>query len=494
MMVKKRMKDTSVKDLKKRLRSRKAEEKFNEKHPIIAKKIDKSLKVSIKEGNYASLTNGFGPSYFTPYALAVNATSSQVGFLHAITSFLPSIAQLFSSKLIEKYSRKKIVIWSVLLMTLMFIPLIASAYFFLQGYSVIWSVIIFMALFHGLGAIAHPAWFSWMGSLVPEADRGSYFSKRNRITGFFGLVSMLIGAFILDYFGEATWAGFTGWGMAGFGLIFTLAFSFRMISLIYFGKQYEPRLKVRKKDYFSFWQFLKKSPDTPFGRFSIYTTFFRLVMGIAAPFWAVYMLRDLGFSYTWFMAITVAGTLFQLAFYPLLGKFSDRFGNVLLLKVASVVFVVGPLTWVASPYIGLEGVWLFVYLLIVPHIFAGFAWAGYNLAANNYIYDSVSKEKRSFGITYHNLLNGLGMFIGASLGSLLVTIEFSFANTIIVIFGISAILRLIVFLIGQKYLREVKHVRRFTKQFIINEFKPMQGLVREVHSLNNIGTKLIHSF
>lgn len=491
-MVKKKVYKGAAKDLSKRIGSKKFGEKFDDRHPLIAKKIDKSLDLSIKEGSFSAVNTGFGPSYFTPYALAVNATSSQIGILHALTSFLPSLVQLFSAKWIKKYSRKKIVIWAVALMTLMLIPLIVSGFLFLKGYSVVVAVIAFMTLFHGIGAIASPAWFSWMGSLVPESDRGKYFSRRNRITGFFGLISMLLGAVILDYFKGASWMGYAGWGIIGFGLLFTFAFFARIITLIYFSKQYEPTLKVRKKDYFSFWQFLKRAPETPFGRFSIYTTFFRMAANIAGPFWAVYMLSDLGFPYLWFMAVTISGTLFQLIFYPVLGKFSDRFGNVLLLKVASFTLFFSPIFWIISPYLGLSKFWLWIYLIIVPHIFAGFAWAGYNLAANNYIYDSVKQEKRSFGVTYYNLLNGIGLFVGASIGSALVLIDFGFANTLIVIFGISAIARILVFLIGRNYLREVRHVGRFTKQFIVREFRPMQGIVREVHTLNNIGGKLLH--
>ena len=63
-------------------------------HPIVKKKIDKSLKLSVREGALSSISGGFGLSYLSPFALAMNATSSQVGILHAVISLLPSLVQL----------------------------------------------------------------------------------------------------------------------------------------------------------------------------------------------------------------------------------------------------------------------------------------------------------------------------------------------------------------------------------------------------------------
>jgi MFS family permease len=297
---------------------------------------------------------------------------------------------------------------------------------------------------------------------------------------------MVAGALILDY------SKTLGFALVGFGLIFSIALIFRLLSARILATQYEPRLKFRKSDYFSFWEFLKKAPQTSFGRFSIYTSFMRTVVAVAGPFWAVYMLRDLGFSYVWFMAITVMGTLFQLGFYPILGKFSDRFGNVLLLKVASSFIFFTPLAWVISPYIGLGDLGVKIYLLFVPALFSGFAWAGYNLATNNYIYDSVCQGKRCFGSAYFNFMSGLGMFIGAGIGSVLALFQVSFMNPILFIILISCIGRFSVALFGTRYLREVRHVKKFSPQFITKEFHPAEGIVKEVHHLEHLVEKVEH--
>jgi MFS family permease len=446
----------------------------------VVKKINESLKRSVREGSYASGLSGFGISYFTPYALALNASSSQIGFLSSLASLFPSIVQLKSLKLIEKFSRKKIAVISALLQNLMLIFIIlAGVLFYFNVPYTVWILILFIALFYGFGAVTHPAWFSWMGSLVPEKTRGRYFSRRNRITGFFGLLTMILGAVLLDFSRKF------GFVLLGFGILFSLAFILRLISIKLLSRQYEPKLKIHKKDYFSLWQFLKKAPETPFGRFTIFISFMRIAINIAGPFWAVYMLKDLAFPYIWFMLITVSGVISQLIFYPLIGKFSDRFGNVLLLRVSTSIMFIIPALWIIAPYMGLSMFGMKIYLLTIPQIIGGFAWAGYYLATNNYIYDSVKKEKRSYGLAYFNLLNGLGMFIGAGIGGLIALADIFFMNKLLFIFMISGIARFFVAIIGSRFLREVRHVKEFSSQFIIKEFQPVKGLVKEVHNLRS---------
>jgi MFS family permease len=463
-------------------------------HPIVQKKIDASLKSSIKEGSLASVSGGFGLSYFAPFALAMNATSSQVGILHAIINLVPSVVQLYAANLLKKFSRKKILLTTIGIQLLLWIPLILTGILFYLGVPyMVWTFIGLIGIFYAFGAIAHPAWFSWMGSLVPEEKRGKYFARRNRIAGFFGLVTMIVGAVLLDIAKKtgSMNGDILGYTLLGFGLLFVLAASARIWSWTLLARHYEPRLIVRRKDGFSFWQFLKMAPSTPFGRFTLFRGVFSIAIGIAGPFWAVYMLRDLGFSYIWFMAVTVSGVAFQLMFLPLLGKASDKFGNIKIMRICGGLAFLIPFLWLASALISSDfGVK--IYLLFVPAIVSGFAWAGYNLATNNYVYDAVGQRKRSYGVSYMNLLVGVGTFIGASIGSLIAWIGVSFMSTILFIFLVSGVARFFVEIFGVKYLKEVRNVSKFSSNYMIKEFRPMQGAVREVQHMRYMVDEVQH--
>ena len=127
---------------------RKEGKKVSGNHPKVKENVNKSLKLSIKEGAYASTSFGFGQSYFPAFALAMNASSAQVGILQAIVSLIPSISQLRGSRLIEKHTRKKVVLFNVLAGLLMFIPLIAAAYLSYAGVSgVVWITIFLAGLY-----------------------------------------------------------------------------------------------------------------------------------------------------------------------------------------------------------------------------------------------------------------------------------------------------------------------------------------------------------
>ena len=464
------------------------------KHPIVAKKIERSLDLSVREGSLASVSTSLGLSYFSPFALAMKATASQVGILHAVVNLIPSLVQLKASALLEKFSRKRVVLIGVMAQILLFIPMILTGVLFFMGVPyMVWAFIFFVGLFYASSGSNHPAWFSWMGSLVPENNRGQYFSKRNRIAGFFGVASMVIGALILDgakrigvVRGEVL--GFT---LIGFGVLFVLAGVVRFWSWVLLARQYEPRFKVRKKEYFSFWQFLRESPKTAFGRFVLFRGVFSVAIGIAGPFWVVYMLRNLGFSYVWFMAVTVSAILFRLMFLPLLGKFSDRFGNVKLMKICSLMIFLSPALWLLSTLIGSD-IGVKIYLLIVPAILGGFAWGGYDLATNNYVYDAVRQRKRGFGVAYMNLVVGVGTFVGASIGSVIAWAGVGFMDTILFIFAVSMVGRLLVALFGVRHLKEVRHVKKFSSHYLIREFRPVQGIVREVHHLGHMVKKVEH--
>ncbi len=456
-------------------------------HPIVQKKINKSLKESVVEGSYASVSTSLGVSYFTPFALALNSTASQIGILSAFVNLIPGLTQLKSAHLIQKYSRKKIAVMGAILQNLIFIPIILiGILFYFNLPHTPWIFIGLVGLFFAFGAISHPAWFSWMGSLVPEEKRGKYFAKRNRIMGLVGLIAMVIGALILEWFKK------TGIVLIGFGVLFALAFLFRIMSILLLKKQYEPRLKIRKKDYFSFKSFLKNLKETPFGRFSIFSSIMLLASNIAMPFWAVYILKDLSFSYIWFMLITVSGIVFQFLFFPVIGKISDKYGNINLLKICLALLSLSPFLIVISEYLPLKDISLLLYFIFFVQLISGFVWAGFFLATNNYIYDSIRVEKRSFGLTYYNLLNGLGLFVGALIGSGLTLLNLSFMNVLLFIFLVSGILRFLVYFIGINKLREVRHVKKMNLPLVIKELNPSEIISKEIHEIEHTFSKVEH--
>jgi len=463
-------------NLAEELRKQKIREK---KRRIILKNVreklekERTLKLSIKEGSFSSLMTGLGDSYIIPYALALNANNLQIGLLRSFSGLLPPISQIYGAKLMERYSRKKIIVNYVALQAFMWIPIILLSLLVWKGFLILtipYLLIVFYTLYGIFGSIAGPSWFSLMGDIVPEKIRGKYFGKRNMITGTVALIATLVAAFILDFFKTK------GAVLLGFSIIFLIASFGRFVSAYLFKKHYNPRFRLKKKYYFSFLSFIKGYKKYNFTKFSFFVAVIHFSVMIASPFFAVYMLSELNFSYVTFMFINVSYSLATLISYPLWGKFSDKYGRKQVMAFSCILFSIMPALWLfsTSPY-----------YLIFPMLLAGLGWAGFNIASFNFIYDSVSQKRRGLCTAYYSILNGIGIFLGASLGGLIlkyIPLLKLTLNSFLVLFLISAFLRLGATLI---FLPQIKEVRKVEKFRHIISFRGLKIFPGEAHYITH---------
>ncbi len=420
------------------------------------KLIEKTKSLSIREGSAYSVSEGTGMRYITPYALQLGATNTHIGLLTSLPSLLGNFSQLFAPRLMEKISRKKIAFYGALLQAFMWLPVILlGVMFFIFGINsnvtptllvLVYTLLVLFGTFYG------PAWNSWMKDLV-TGNSGKYFGNRNRIVGFVALISMLAGGFILDYFKQTKI-------FMGFIILFGVAFIARAISASLFLKKYEPKLTHEKGYYFSFWQFIKYIPKSNFGKFTVLIALMQLATAIASPFFAVYMLKDLQFTYLQWILVTVASSFASLLFMPLWGKFADYYGNMKATKICAFLVALVPLLWVGSIFIVKSS--LLSYLIVIES-FSGMAWAGFNLASSNFIYDAVTRQRMALCVAYFNILSGIGVFIGATFGGFISSMPFALFgfSSILVIFFISGIARLIIAILMTPRVKEVREVKRF---------------------------------
>jgi len=315
-----------------------------------------------------------------------------------------------------------------------------------------------------------------MGDVVDEEYRGRWFSKRNLIVGFISFTLAILSSFFLDYFKQN---GFLMWG---FIILFLFAIVARLISWKIFEYQYEPKIKLKRGDYFSFFDYVLKLKDSNFGKFSIFRAALSLTSAISSPLLVVYLLRYLEFSYPIYMIITFSGTFFSLILLGLWGKIADWFGNCKIFFLTSFFIPLIPLLWILSSNV--------FYLIFVPSLIGGVFWAGFNLASSNFIYDNVSREKRGLAVSYFNLLNGVGIFLGAGLSALLMNyLPFEAINSIVLIFLLSFLLRVVVFVLFLPFIKEVRKMNNpfnnsAFESLVFKQVKPT--LLEEAHQLMSI--------
>jgi predicted MFS family arabinose efflux permease len=190
------------------------------------------------------------------------------------------------------------------------------------------------------------------------------------------------------------------------------------------------------------------------------------------------MLKNLGFSYVMFMAVVLSQTFFALITAKAWGKFADKYGNYEVLKITGLLIPLYPILWLISESP--------IFLIFGPALIGGVAWAGFNLAASNFIFDSVTPQKRGIAVSYYNLLNGIGIFLGATLGAILIkTITINFIDTLLFIFLISALARMIVSLIMIPRFKEIRETKKFDSSKVLRHIIPrnITHQIEEAHSL-----------
>jgi MFS family permease len=328
-------------------------------------------------------------------------------------------------------------------------------------------------IYQAAGGVGLPVWNSLIGDLVPSDIRGRYFGQRNRLTGLSAFIALIFAGVILDLFARA---GIARWG---FVTTFALAFLSRLNSVRWLARYEDPAFSIASDQVFTFRQFLRRSPHSNFAKFVFFIGAINLSVAFSAPYFALYMLRDLKFSYVEFTVVTGMMTLSQFLTFRYWGGISDRFGNKKILNVCGLGVAVVPMLWLVSHWMP--------YLLAIQ-IFCGVVWSGFNLASNNFLFDAVTPPKRARCVAYQGLVNGIAIFIGSLAGGFMaghlprsLSIghwTWAPAFMLPVIFFTSSIMRLIaagLFLRRFKEVRQVAPIRHRDFIFRISHIRPIAG-------------------
>lgn len=304
---------------------------------------NKTMKVSITEGAFGVTSSLLGENYIIPFALSIGTTAFQVGILYSFGGLLYPIGQIIGSRQIKRNSRKKFLLEGIIGQAFIWPLFLLIAVLFMNNLLsnfLSWILIGFYLIYMINGDIMTPPWFSVMGDVVPENQRGRYFAKRNLITTGIALSGTFLFSFALDWYKDQEQV------MIGYYiLIYIIGLTTRLISAFLYTKHYYPPFEFYKADHISFIQFFCKIPRDNFGKFTIFVALVTFGQWIAAPFFSVYMLDELKFSYTIFILINLSSSFIALLILPFLGKFSDKLGNVQLLRIGAILIPVLPIMW-----------------------------------------------------------------------------------------------------------------------------------------------------
>lgn len=440
-------------------------------------RVEESLRHSIKDGVYFSTMTGGAESYFSAFAIFLQASTPMIGLLASLPSLLASFMQIVSAWLGRKIGkRKQIIVVGALFQAACLVPLALLPLFFPNYGAALLIPMVFLYLCGpNLGA---PQWNSLVGDLLPESRRGRFFAQRTKLSTVASVAALAAGGLILDGFdsmGNAYW---------GFLVIFICAAVARLASAYHLNAMHEPTSKTAElaiPDDLTLWRRIRQSHLL---KFSLFYASMQFAVAISGPYFTLYMLRDLQFSYLEFMIITVASVVVQFLTLNRWGRLSDLFGNRLILMTTGCIIMFIPSLWLVSTN--------YFWILAVQAI-SGLGWAGFTLSASAFVFDLTPAEHRATLVAAHNVLAAVAIFLGASTGAIIAahvpsTIELgdlsvSVWTPLYGLFFISCILRILVAAAFLPVLKEVRRVRPMSMGgviFRVTRMHPVSGLIFDI--------------
>lgn len=429
--------------------------------------IKKSLKYSVYDGAAFSVMEGATSSFLTPFAIALNASVGLIAALTYVPQLLGAFIQLIATKVVEVLKdRRKILVAGSFLHAILWIPLLLIPY---ATPNQKYLLVVYVSLQTIFAQLMTPVGNSLLGDIVPKFERGRFFGYKNRIVGATSFVAALTAGLILNYYSPKH-------PFLGFSILFGAAFVARVLSGVFKSMMHNPIPDWTHEEKFSILDFVKRMDKTNYGHFVIYITLFKFAVSIASPFFAVYMLKDLHFTYLQFTILIASELIASFIAMGIWGRLIDEKGTKYVLYISGMLTPIIPLFWLFSSNF---------YYLIVIEVFSGLSWSGFNLSSSNFIFDAVKPENRVRCIAYYKFFEGIAIFIGAALGGFLINVipAWIFISSIPFVFLISGILRLIFSLILLPTLREARLIEldiehSFFKRYLT--IKPSEGLIFEV--------------
>ncbi|HSK69031.1 MAG TPA: MFS transporter [Candidatus Limnocylindria bacterium] len=377
--------------------------------------------------------NLVGGNFFTGLLIALQADDAFVGLVTMLT-FGANLLQMFTPFLLERFTRRKPVLIAarilIHLVNVAFIgaiPYLPAAWqqrLVMLGFSVF--------LVNALGAFIGPGVAVWHIAHIPPQVRVQYFSMVTMLNGIFIALFNLLGSGVVDSFrsGGRELLGLTVLRVFAFVLAAVDIFLLTRIKELPAPKPAKPvRLRALLVEPW-------RHPD--YLRSVLVILLWSFVANMPGSFYTVYLLRELGVSYSYIMAVNAFNVVVLTALTFAWRKVFLKHNWLKPLGVAVLAF--------APHYVALSFVsrdLLFLYPVAI--IWSFVCLSGINLAFSSVAFINIPQDNQTQYVGFFWTANFLGAFAAASLSRAFVTGFHTLRFTLLgVPFGEKQLLMLIV--------------------------------------------------
>lgn len=353
------------------------------------------------DGAFALGADSISITYLALYAVALGASSAQVGLLNALSSLSGALLLVPGAFLVERLGRRhRITLTSGIGMRLMLL-FMALLPFFLQSQPAVYALLALAAVSQGFANLGYPAWVSLTADVVPLELRGRYFSSRSTANTFVSMVAAYIAGMII------TQLGIPG----GYQAAFFLAFLFGVGSSLSYSQIQDPAPPTpippaaRSGNALQVLGSITRHPA--FLGFCITSAIWNLSWNVAAPFFNIYLVRDLHATATQVGLLTAASSLAGLPALRLFGPLADRWGPRRIVLLTGLLIPILPFAWIiiTSPW-----------HVLAINTASGVLWAGYNLATFNLLLVATPSAQRARYSAFYQIVIALSLAGGAAIG------------------------------------------------------------------------------
>jgi DHA1 family multidrug resistance protein-like MFS transporter len=339
-----------------------------------------------------SFGSGMAASSVPVYALRLNASSIDLGWLQAIQNFFPNALQIPWGKLSDRLGRRTpFIIVGTSLAAVAYLMMIASSTALL---------VILAALFQAIATSAViPAWSALIGEKIPVTKRGKSLGSIGRWAGLAGIGGSLVAIFIVS--------GAPPDSSSVFHLLFLPAFVAGLAAALIILLLRE-RKSVQKHE-------AGVDPDSgnedeklcDFRFFVKTQVFYNFFMSFIWPIMTITQITVLKASNLEVAILSLIGSVATVAVQSQVGKLMDRVGPVNMISASRFMLVVVPLVY---------GFATSMYHLYVMNLLLGVALAIGNVAFSGYILDIAPPRKRGEYFANFNTAIGSVTFVGSLIG------------------------------------------------------------------------------
>lgn len=342
---------------------------------------------------FGTLTGGV---FLTGFALYLGMSEWMIGFMVAIP-YMVTLFQLpgayYTSR---RCGRKKMAAWGAAIARLLWLPILAVALFMPDGDQ--GRVILVLGLYftsQAFGSMSYVSWLAWTSELVPDEIRGKFFGTRNMLCGAAGIAAILIFGNLVDVLKSHSESS-----ALALATPFFCAVLFGVASVHFMNRVPKAAAPIGCTGNL-LPELVKPLRKGNFRNFLLFVLVWNFSVYVSAPFFALYFLSELNYSYGFIALLTTFGSLADLVGMKFWGAVSDRVKNRAVIQVAGWGVVVLPSLWIL---VRPEDVLLPLFMQTI----GGGLWAGVSLCIHNMNLRISPQESRIWFISAYNITAGLG--------------------------------------------------------------------------------------